>query len=200
MAPPGRPGGAVTGEPVPAPSATATPTTTTTTTTVPTAPAPTTPRRSWWERCAGWQSRVLGNLVEWSVVRTGGQCASVGQYSGAGQYSGVGQYVTGGEHATAGGLRVCREGRLRLHSKGGTTFGDVFVWDRAPADARKGLIAHETHHRDAQWRRYGWVFGFMYLWAHLLDVVVRRKCCNRYELAAERASNGGGGYGCLGKD
>lgn len=129
--------------------------------------------RPWRERFAGWQSRMLGELAEWSVTRTGGECATVG------------------------GLRVCREGRLRLHAGGGTQLGDVFVSPVDPARLRGSLIAHETHHRDAQWRRYGWVFGVMYLWAHLLDVVVRHECCNRYELAAERASGGGGGYGCL---
>lgn len=126
-----------------------------------------------WRRFTAAQSRLLGAVVERLIRVTGGQCATV--------------------H----GLRVCREGRLRLHAKGGTQLGDTFVTEHEPERLRRGLIAHESHHRDAQWRRYGLVFGVMYLYAHLRDVVIGKKCCNRYELAAEVASNGGGGYGCL---
>ena len=119
---------------------------------------------------------MLGAVVAWLIRRTGGSCVTV--------------------H----GLRVCREGRLRLHAKGGTQLGDTFVTAQEPERLRRGLIVHESHHRDAQWRRYGLVFGLMYLYAHLRDVVIGKKCCNRYELAAEVASNGGGGYGCLPPD
>ncbi|ADD40023.1 hypothetical protein [Stackebrandtia nassauensis] len=116
------------------------------------------------------QSRLLGSIVE-RVVR-----------------------ATGGQSSTVDGLRVCRSGRLRLYGKGGTQYGDVFVTGRSRGPLSDGLIAHEKHHRDAQWRRYGLVFGVMYLAAHVADVWIGRKPLNRYELAAEEASDWGGGY------
>ncbi|MEQ4305513.1 DNRLRE domain-containing protein [Plantactinospora sp. B6F1] len=120
-----------------------------------------------WDRFTDWQSAVLGDAVEWIVTQTGGECQTV--------------Y----------GLRVCEEGWLPMHSRGGTQLGDTFVWDGGTMDP--DLATHEKFHRDEQWRRYGWIFGGMYLWAEFVD---RNKPCNRYEEAAEQASNGGGGYNC----
>lgn len=116
-----------------------------------------------------WQSRLLGSMMERLVRTTGGDC-----------------------HDEAG-LRVCRVGRVRLFGRSGTQWGDSFVTG-ADTELTPGLIAHETHHRDAQWRRWGWVFGPMYLVAEVWDVLIRRRSCNRYERAAEDASGGGGGY------
>lgn len=116
------------------------------------------------------QSKLLGALVERLVRATGGQCSTVD------------------------GLRVCRSGRVRLYAKGGTQYGDVFVTGRSRARLSTGVVAHEKHHRDAQWRRYGLVFGVMYLTAQVWDVWIGRKPYNRYELAAEEASDWGGGY------
>lgn len=117
---------------------------------------------------AAMQSKLLGSLIEGLVRLTGGKCDTVDD------------------------LRVCRSGKVRLYAKGGTQFGDAFVTGREQLTA--GLIEHEKHHRDAQWRRYGLVFGPMYLWAHVRDVWIGRKPLNRYELAAEQASDWGGGY------
>jgi hypothetical protein len=39
----------------------------------------------------------------------------------------------------------------------------------------------------------------MYLYAEFVDVKINGKSCNRYEEAADRASNAGGGYTNAGK-
>lgn len=116
-----------------------------------------------------WQSRLLGSLMERLVRLTGGRCLD------------------------QVGLRVCRVGRVRLFGRSGTQWGDIFVTG-SDTELTPGLIKHETHHRDAQWRRWGLAFGLMYLVAEVWDVHIRRLSCNRYERAAEDASDGGGGY------
>ena len=55
---------------------------------------------------------------------------------------------------------------------------------------------HEKYHRDHQWRKAGLYFGPAYLVAEVVDVYVLGRPCNRFEVAAERASGGGGGYPC----
>lgn len=117
-----------------------------------------------------WQSKLLGSCVEGLVRITGGECNTVDN------------------------LRVGHCGRIRLHARGGTQYGDLFVTSRTRAELSTGLLAHEKHHRDAQWRRYGLAFGPMYLAAEIRDVWIGRKPLNRYELAAEQASDWGGGY------
>lgn len=121
-------------------------------------------------RFTAWQSKLLGAFVERLVRATGGQCSTVDD------------------------LRVCRSGRVRLYARGGTQYGDAFVTGRSREELTEGLIAHEKHHRDAQWRRYGLAFGVMYLAAEVRDVWLGRAPYNRYELAAEEASGWGGGY------
>lgn len=102
--------------------------------------------------------------------------------------------ATGGSCRTAAGLTVCRCGRVRLYARGGTQFGDTFVSGKDAASLSEGLLAHEKYHRDAQWRRYGWWFAVMYLYAELADVWLGGRAYNRYELAAELATDFGGGY------
>ncbi|GAA4913527.1 hypothetical protein LX16_2217 [Stackebrandtia albiflava] len=121
-------------------------------------------------RFAEWQSRTLGALAERLVVATGGRCEDVTD------------------------MRVCRCGRIRWYGRGGTQWGDCFVTAGDAAAPGRALLAHERHHRDAQWRRHGWAFGLMYVAAECWDVWLRRRPCNRYERAAEDASDGGGGY------
>lgn len=116
------------------------------------------------------QSRFLGSVVERIITGTKGRCETVS------------------------GLRMCRCGKLKLYAKNGTQLGDVFVTDAHATTPSDGLVQHERHHRDAQWRRYGLVFGPMYLAMHVVDVWLKRLPYNRYELAAERASDYGGGY------
>jgi hypothetical protein len=115
------------------------------------------------------QSRLLGALVERVIRATGGTCRTVDD------------------------LRVCRAGRLKLYARNGTQLGDSFVTAQSEAELSAGLLAHERYHRDAQWRRYGFAFALMYFAAEVSDVWVRRGL-NRYELAAEEASDWGGGY------
>ncbi|CAM3283965.1 hypothetical protein [Stackebrandtia soli] len=114
------------------------------------------------------QSRFLGAAVAWCVRRTGGHCEVVDD------------------------LRVCRTGRVKLYARGGTQWGDVFVTGDRPVGA--GLLAHERFHRDEQWRRFGLAFAAMYAWAQVRDVWIGDLPLNRYELAAEEASDYGGGY------
>ncbi|SIS00485.1 RHS repeat-associated core domain-containing protein [Micromonospora avicenniae] len=123
-----------------------------------------------WDEFTDWQSEVLGDGVEWAVTHTGGSCST--------QYD----------------LRVCEDGWLPLHARGGTTIGDTFVWDGGTLDVN--LATHEKFHRDEQWRKYGWIFAGMYFYGEVVDKKLKGKKCNRYEEAAELASNGGGGYGC----
>lgn len=116
------------------------------------------------------QSKWLGAMMERIVRSTGGNCETVNK------------------------LRVCRSGKISLYARGGTQWGDLFITGKAPESLESGLITHETYHRDAQWRRYGWWFAVMYLGAEVTDVWFGRKPYNRYELAAEEASDFGGGY------
>ena len=120
-------------------------------------------------RFTRWQSALVGGVVRRLVVMTGGEC---------------------GEES---GLQVCRTGWLRLYARRGTQWGDSFV--TGLAEISPGLVLHEKHHRDAQWRRYGIVFGFMYLMAEIWDRYIRRRPSNRYERDADAASEGAGGYG-----
>ena len=66
--------------------------------------------------------------------------------------------------------------------RGGVTF-ELTVNGAAVAQTRVTL-----------WKKYGWAFGPTYLDAEVADVKIMGKSCNRYEEAADRASNGGGGY------
>lgn len=118
---------------------------------------------------AQWQSKMLGRAAAWAVCRRGGVARDVD------------------------GLRACRAARWFLPCSG-IQLGDVFVTKLDLDRVSAALIVHEKHHRDAQWRRYGWVFGLMYVAAHAWDVWLRRRGLNRYELAAELASDWGGGY------
>ncbi len=116
------------------------------------------------------QSRILGSIVEQMITRTNGRCTTVSD------------------------LRMCRCGGLKLYAKRGTQLGDVFVTGADAPEPPDCLVQHERHHRDAQWRRYGLAFGPMYLAMHVIDVWIKKRPYNRYELAAERASDYGGGY------
>jgi hypothetical protein len=102
--------------------------------------------------------------------------------------------ATGGKNATVDGLRVCRAGWFKMYGRGGTIYGDTFVTPRDPSTLSSGLIEHEKFHRDHQWRKYGLAFGAMYLAAEVTDCWIGKKPFNRYELAAEKASDWGGGY------
>lgn len=115
-----------------------------------------------------WQSATVGWIAERLVRATGGRCQD------------------------ESGLRVCRTGRLRLHARRGTQWGDCFI--TGLDEVSDGLIQHEKHHRDAQWRRYGFAFGIMYLVAEVWDRYVLRRPSNRYERDADAASGGAGGY------
>lgn len=106
--------------------------------------------------------------------------------------------ITGGSCETVHDLRVCQEGWLPMHARGGTQLGTTFVWDEPPSNIqnRRRLVEHEKHHRDAQWAVYGYDFAWMYLIAELWDVRVMGRSCNRFEVAADNAVSGGGLYHC----
>ncbi|MFF5639619.1 DNRLRE domain-containing protein, partial [Streptomyces sp. NPDC012825] len=81
------------------------------------------------------------------------------------------------------GMRVC-SGGLGLHSRGGTTLGTTFFTSNRNPSA--SLMRHERRHK-AQWKRYGFRFGYMYLRAGV------NPCRNRWE---RRAGYRDGGYRC----
>ncbi|MCN0154004.1 RHS repeat-associated core domain-containing protein [Salinispora arenicola] len=116
-------------------------------------------------------SDSIGRTTRWLVTNTGGRCAYVHE------------------------LWVCEQGRLPLKARGGTTYGTTFVTDVAPWKVGKDLAAHEKYHRDQQWNQDGLLFPGLYYRAEVIDVWIGGGC-NRYEAAAEAASNGGGGYTC----
>lgn len=66
---------------------------------------------------------------------------------------------------------------------------------RGPWKVGRDLAAHEKYHRDQQWNQDGLLFPGLYYRAEVIDVWIGGGC-NRYEAAAEAASNGGGGYTC----
>jgi hypothetical protein len=119
-----------------------------------------------------WQSKAIGKWVETSVELNGGKCRIID------------------------GMRVCVEKNgSNFAFKEGTTYGTTFVTKTDPSMFRPNLLVHEKYHRDQQWNRFGLAFAPMYLDTEFIEVIILRKKCNRYEYAAETASNGGGGYG-----
>ncbi|MFE7134423.1 DNRLRE domain-containing protein [Streptomyces sp. NPDC057638] len=82
------------------------------------------------------------------------------------------------------GMRVC-SGGFGLHARGGTALGTTFFNTRR-RDATPTLMRHEKKHK-AQWKRYGWRFGLMYLRGGV------NPCRNKWE---RRAGYRDGGYRC----
>jgi|GEM_PF-2160738 len=107
--------------------------------------------------------------------------------------------MTGGNCGVVHDLMACESGWLPLYARGGTQLGDTFVSDNSLSDllGNKPLIALEKHHRDEQWHKYGIGFIGLYFGAMFYEEVLLGKSCNMWERAAERASNGGGGYSFL---
>ncbi|MEV4758246.1 RHS repeat-associated core domain-containing protein [Micromonospora sp. NPDC049559] len=88
--------------------------------------------------------------------------------------------LTGGSCSTMEGIRVCKT-RWPLYGGSGTTYGDTFVTDKN-ANPDSDMLKHEKVHRDKQWRRYGSLFGPMYL-----TELIRtggNGCKNIYEIQA----------------
>ncbi|MER5458736.1 hypothetical protein ABT008_28600 [Micromonospora sp. NPDC002389] len=125
------------------------------------------------ESMARMHTEDIGRATRWLVTRTGGRC----------------EYVYD--------MWACEQGRLPLGSaSGGTMYVTTFVWRNSPQNMNDKLAAHEKHHRDEQWGRYGLLFPALYFRAEAIDVWIGGDGCNRFEKAAEVASGGGGSYTC----
>lgn len=56
------------------------------------------------------------------------------------------------------GMQVC-SGAKGGYGRGGTTIGDTYI---TGSKTGHDCISHENRHRDLQWRRFGWNFGWEY--------------------------------------
>ncbi len=74
-------------------------------------------------------------------------------------------------------------------------YSTTFVTDRSPWKVDAELAAHEKCHRDQQWNQHDLLFPMLYYRAEVIDAWIGGGC-NRYEEAADAASNGGRGYTC----
>ncbi|MBF9128549.1 RHS repeat-associated core domain-containing protein [Plantactinospora sp. S1510] len=126
-----------------------------------------------WLGVAGWQAEQTGAQFRGAAILTGGECAY--------------------RHE----LWVCQQGWLPMKARGGTMYGTTFVTSKNPQSVGTELAMHEKFHRDAQWKRFGPLFGPMYLGAEVTDKWILRQKCNRFEMSAELASDGGGEYHCF---
>ena len=98
----------------------------------------------------------------------------------------------GAECRVLDGLTVCVGAPHWMYRKAGTTWGDTFVaayptfaalWRIRTPYTTSQLLAHETYHRDHQWRVYGAEFAWLYLAEEAAARIEGRP--NRYEVDAD---------------